>query len=217
MNTDNRVEEAAVRISENIQPPLTAKEQAFFVAGFQECIKWQKQQPLGLRDEEIKQEFKELSIYLDDIYCQHLNNTKDAGHLWIAFIDKFNAFKNKLLQPSTPAPVNFSEAESAAEILNKVMSKYPHEATKGYRYLSDWIIEAMKAYKNQSLPAPVEGEGDKPVTEEEKKFMMECNMYPTYYLNELRGVTIMTEDSEGALLDPDDLLKLADILKRYAK
>jgi hypothetical protein len=31
----------AVRISEEaITPPLDAKEQAFFVAGFQECIKW---------------------------------------------------------------------------------------------------------------------------------------------------------------------------------
>ena len=31
----------AVRISEEtITPPLNAKEQAMFIAGFQECIKW---------------------------------------------------------------------------------------------------------------------------------------------------------------------------------
>jgi hypothetical protein len=31
----------AVRISEEaITPPLDAKEQALFIAGFQECIKW---------------------------------------------------------------------------------------------------------------------------------------------------------------------------------
>lgn len=31
----------AVRISEEaIKPPLNAKEQAIFIAGFQECIKW---------------------------------------------------------------------------------------------------------------------------------------------------------------------------------
>lgn len=31
----------AVRISEEaIEPPLDAKEQAIFIAGFQECIKW---------------------------------------------------------------------------------------------------------------------------------------------------------------------------------
>lgn len=31
----------AVRISEEaIKPPLDAKEQAIFIAGFQECIKW---------------------------------------------------------------------------------------------------------------------------------------------------------------------------------
>lgn len=63
-------------------------------------------------------------------------------------------------QKQQPEPVNVGEEEGAMEVLNNVMSKYPHEATKGYRYLSDWIIEAMKAYKNQSLPAPVEGEGD---------------------------------------------------------
>lgn len=30
----------AVKISENVKPELTAQEQAFFIAGFQECIKW---------------------------------------------------------------------------------------------------------------------------------------------------------------------------------
>ena len=31
---------AAVKILDNVNPALTAKEQAMFVAGFQECIKW---------------------------------------------------------------------------------------------------------------------------------------------------------------------------------
>lgn len=31
---------AAVKMSEEIEPSLQAKEQSFFVAGFQECIKW---------------------------------------------------------------------------------------------------------------------------------------------------------------------------------
>ena len=30
----------AVKISEMVKPELTAHEQAFFIAGFQECIKW---------------------------------------------------------------------------------------------------------------------------------------------------------------------------------
>lgn len=30
----------AVRILENVKPELTAQEQSFFIAGFQECIKW---------------------------------------------------------------------------------------------------------------------------------------------------------------------------------
>jgi len=31
---------AAVKISEIVKPKLTAQEQAFFIAGFCECIKW---------------------------------------------------------------------------------------------------------------------------------------------------------------------------------
>ena len=30
----------AVNISEMVEPPLTAQEQAFFIAGFCECVKW---------------------------------------------------------------------------------------------------------------------------------------------------------------------------------
>lgn len=30
----------AVKISEMIEPPLTAQEQSFFIAGFCECVKW---------------------------------------------------------------------------------------------------------------------------------------------------------------------------------
>lgn len=30
----------AVTIAESVKPELTVQEQAFFVAGFQECIKW---------------------------------------------------------------------------------------------------------------------------------------------------------------------------------
>jgi len=33
---------SAVEISEKVQPNLSAKEQAMFVAGFQECVKWLK-------------------------------------------------------------------------------------------------------------------------------------------------------------------------------
>jgi hypothetical protein len=44
--------------------------------------------------EEVEQDFKELNLYIDDL---SYNNRKDAGHLWIAFNDKFNAFKNRIL------------------------------------------------------------------------------------------------------------------------
>jgi hypothetical protein len=30
----------ALKISEMVEPPLTAQEQSFFIAGFCECVKW---------------------------------------------------------------------------------------------------------------------------------------------------------------------------------
>jgi len=36
---------AAVQISESVIPKLDAQEQALFLAGFQECIKWLDLQP----------------------------------------------------------------------------------------------------------------------------------------------------------------------------
>lgn len=43
MTIISTIEEAgviAVRISENIEPKLTSHEEGFFIAGFQECIKY---------------------------------------------------------------------------------------------------------------------------------------------------------------------------------
>ena len=36
----NEAGSIAVKISEMAQPPLTGQDQAFFIAGFQECVKW---------------------------------------------------------------------------------------------------------------------------------------------------------------------------------
>jgi hypothetical protein len=38
--TCTEVQGAAVKIAESVKPELSAAQQAFFVAGFQECIKW---------------------------------------------------------------------------------------------------------------------------------------------------------------------------------
>jgi hypothetical protein len=66
----------AVEISERVDPKLTAQEQAFFIAGFQECIKW-----IGLKNkpqlESIptteRQDMKDNKIELlqEDIECVH--------------------------------------------------------------------------------------------------------------------------------------------------
>lgn len=46
--------------------------------------------------EEIEQDFKELNIYIDDLYRNGVNQVKDAGNLWIQFSDKFRAFETKI-------------------------------------------------------------------------------------------------------------------------
>lgn len=38
--TNDEVGVMAVKISEMVEPPLTAQEQSFFIAGFCECVKW---------------------------------------------------------------------------------------------------------------------------------------------------------------------------------
>jgi hypothetical protein len=38
---------------------------------------------------------------------------------------------------------------NAENVLDDVMKKYPKEATKGYHYLKDWIIQAMEDYAAQ--------------------------------------------------------------------
>lgn len=61
----------------------------------------------------------------------------------------------------------------------------------------------------------------KPLTDEDVEFMQSCNMYITtmngFFEGKIKCVKIMTENSEGAILEPNDLLKLSDILFRYVK
>lgn len=47
-----------------------------------------------MEDNSVEQDFKELNISLDHICLQ---TTKDAGHSWIEFSDKFKAFERKVL------------------------------------------------------------------------------------------------------------------------
>lgn len=52
-----------------------------------------------------------------------------------------------------------------------------------------------------------------PLTQEEEDFLRDCNFYP-----HVKGAAkILTENDEGAYMDNDDLIKLSDIIYRYAK
>ena len=58
-----KVDEAgaiAVSISSNLNPKLTAQEEAMFIAGFQECVKY-----FGIQSKEIEKANELLQMYLD--------------------------------------------------------------------------------------------------------------------------------------------------------
>jgi len=51
-----------------------------------------------LAAKEFAQDFKEIKIYLNDLYQQETSGLPlDAGNLWIAFTDKFNDFERRVL------------------------------------------------------------------------------------------------------------------------
>ena len=56
-----------------------------------------------------------------------------------------------------------------------------------------------------------------PITDTERTFMKECCIHPHYYDGKEIAAKILTEDSEGSFLDPEDLLRLSDVLYRYVK
>ena len=75
----------AVTISENVHPALTAQEQALFVAGFQECIKWlsnnNHQQPI---DETTNPESNTATAALDEpimVEEKSIEEFREAGLL----------------------------------------------------------------------------------------------------------------------------------------
>jgi hypothetical protein len=62
---------AAIEIGSKITPELTANEEAFFIAGFQECIKWQKsQQPTSVKaSERLPPLDQEIFVTVDGRKC----------------------------------------------------------------------------------------------------------------------------------------------------
>ena len=55
-----------------------------------------------------------------------------------------------------------------------------------------------------------------PFTDDDRLFMQECDIYPRFDGGEENGAVILTEDSEGAVLSREDLIKLSLILFKYA-
>lgn len=102
--------------------------------------------------QEYAQDFKELSLYLDDIYKQMTSGDKDAGNLWIQFTDKFNAFRKKVIagvNSTNHVPGEKKEGLTAEQCLNNRdinIDRWPDT-----KHL---IILAMEDYRNQPNPVP---------------------------------------------------------------
>ena len=61
------------------------------------------------------------------------------------------------------------------------------------------------------------GTGLLPITDAERTSLQDCCIYPHYYDGKEIAAKILTEDSEGSFLDPEDLIRLSDVLYRYVK
>ncbi|SRR6266540_101570 len=81
-----------------------------------------------------------------------------------------------------------------------VHPEYSNESEWG-----DYVAGAEKAI------AQWEGEKVEKITDEEIKFMEECDLYP--YVN--NSVKVLTENDEGAWLEKNDLIRLSAILYKY--
>lgn len=112
-------------------------------------LHWWDESPLPPSIEELNQEFKELNIYLKDLYHQMVNQEKDAGNLWIQFTDKFNAYQKKVvaklpsieelaqkLREANPYKTNYAEMRSGDGIRRE-----------GWDSCVDKLIELSKELK----------------------------------------------------------------------
>lgn len=70
----------------------------------------------------FEQDFKELNSYLN-VLCLNGHDVKDGGHMWIAFTDKFSAFKRRVLAATLPAPIQ----EYKEEDIEKMAEEYANK------------------------------------------------------------------------------------------
>lgn len=103
------------------------------------CNNFRPKRPLKV---DIEQEFKELNIYINDIWDYYVNNNgKDAGHLMIAFMDKWNAFQKRIINQTQSLTVSNGE--------NKLSSGNQH------KWQDDWDMEEQ-GFLNEEVSNGVE-------------------------------------------------------------
>lgn len=126
---------AAVKISESVKPELTAKEQALFIAGFQECIKWLEQQsetptqeaPAAVDgEEEAENKFIEkLGEELPNYGIDTSEWEYDHGDCCDSAVEFVARFMNQLKESAPPAAVIVEQdfanknLETAVDVHNK--------------------------------------------------------------------------------------------------
>ena len=76
------------------------------------------------------------------------------------------------------------------------------------------LNSALENINNEAEALPMLGVMHSlPVTQDDIDFMVGCNIHP----HSFKSAKILTDNDEGAYMDTEDLIKLSDILYRYAK
>lgn len=147
--------------------------------------------------EDIATEFKELRVYLEDIYKQGATGLpKDAGNLWIQFSDKLNAFEKKLIK-TLPA-----KQEKKVKIAG-----YVEEAAREYAQ------DLRKKLRGVNLPMPDHVKNLGAIIQQVEKAVIygaslnSRTALPTVEECVDKAWEIAKEKPEGLLFNSDDQLK----------
>lgn len=89
-----------------------------------------KHLPAPLNRAEIEQDFKEINYSLDDL-CRNPDR-KDAGHAWIAFTDKFAAFRRKIMNSISVNPKPETQKEIISCICLSCGVRNDHSTSDGF-------------------------------------------------------------------------------------
>lgn len=179
-------------------------------------FEWLEPYTPSLNAGSLEQDFKEINVYLNDLYHNMTHDVKDAGHLWIAFTDKFNAFRERVLagaayvkggeekgltkeeiaQICEMADNDYAAQESITflEWVGKEGWKWSELNTRWFKYGSDdYLNETQLHEKFKERDVTEEHKSDREpegidIVKTENELLSKClNMLRYFYMNEYCG------------------------------